>query len=152
MKSAPTRSAPDMTIADAAGYLNVSNGHIRNLIADGSLPASRVGRLIRLRRSDIDAVIEREFAASQTAERKAARKAAARTAARKAAAKAAAEAAAREAAASKLCERCGQMKLGREFGPNEEICRLCAAEDAWTRHHDRSEAAPDEEAVAVGGG
>ena len=54
-----TPSPPDMTIKDSATYMNVSDNHVRNLIADGVLPAYRVGRVIRLRRSDIDAALRR---------------------------------------------------------------------------------------------
>jgi excisionase family DNA binding protein len=54
-----TRSAPDMTIQDSATYMNVSTNHVRNLVAEGVLPAYRVGKLIRLRRSEIDAALQR---------------------------------------------------------------------------------------------
>jgi excisionase family DNA binding protein len=54
-----TPSAPDMTIQDTAAYMNVSTNHVRNLIADGFLPAYRVGKIIRLRRSEIDAALQR---------------------------------------------------------------------------------------------
>lgn len=59
MPAPPTPSPPDMTIQDTAAYMNVSTNHVRNLIADGLLPAYRVGKIIRLRRSEIDAALRR---------------------------------------------------------------------------------------------
>ncbi|MFD6056826.1 excisionase family DNA-binding protein [Rhodococcus wratislaviensis] len=45
----------DMTVQQAADVLAVSTKTIRRRIADGTLPAHRVGpRLIRLRRIDLD--------------------------------------------------------------------------------------------------
>lgn len=49
---------PLVTRNDAAGYLNVSLRQVDRLIADGSLPALRVGeRSIRIRRSALDALL-----------------------------------------------------------------------------------------------
>ncbi|GAB7070375.1 helix-turn-helix domain-containing protein [Mycolicibacterium hodleri] len=49
-------SPPDMTMQDTADYMKVSINTVRARIADGTLPAVRIGRsrLVRLRRSDID--------------------------------------------------------------------------------------------------
>jgi excisionase family DNA binding protein len=53
-------SPPDMSIPDAASYLGVSPYTVRVMIADGRLPAYRLGeRIVRLRRSDIDAAMQR---------------------------------------------------------------------------------------------
>jgi excisionase family DNA binding protein len=52
------KTPPDMDVPGAATYMGCSESHVRNLIAAGLLPSCRVGRLIRLRRSDIDAAIE----------------------------------------------------------------------------------------------
>lgn len=62
-RAAEEQSPPDMSLLDAAEYLNVSQNNVRGMIADGTLPAYRVGgrrgRLIRLRRSEIDAALRR---------------------------------------------------------------------------------------------
>jgi excisionase family DNA binding protein len=50
-------SPPNMGVKDAAEYLNVHPDLVRGMIARGELPAYRAGRLIRLRREDIDAAI-----------------------------------------------------------------------------------------------
>jgi excisionase family DNA binding protein len=44
-----------VSIAEAAGYLGVSHKTIRRMIADGRLPAFRVGGSIRLYASDVEA-------------------------------------------------------------------------------------------------
>ena len=47
-----------LTVAEAADRLRVTTRFIRMLIADGSLPALRLGRRsIRLRRDDVDHVL-----------------------------------------------------------------------------------------------
>lgn len=52
-------SAPDMTVADVAEYLGVNTKTGRNMIADGRLRAYTLGpRILRLRRSDVDAALE----------------------------------------------------------------------------------------------
>jgi excisionase family DNA binding protein len=52
-----------ITIADAAERLSVSTRTIRLLIADGQLPAYRIGghrgRLLRLLQADVDALLHR---------------------------------------------------------------------------------------------
>jgi excisionase family DNA binding protein len=54
-----TPSAPDMTIQDVADYLNTTNKTVYNMVADGRLRAYRLGpRIVRFRRSDIDAALE----------------------------------------------------------------------------------------------
>ena len=54
----PAEQAPhDLSIAEAARRKNVSGKTIRRWIAEGRLPAERVGpRLIRIRPEDLDAV------------------------------------------------------------------------------------------------
>jgi excisionase family DNA binding protein len=48
-----------MTIADVAEYLGLNLRTVRNMIADGWLRAYTLGpRVIRLRRSEIDAALE----------------------------------------------------------------------------------------------
>ncbi|BDO42054.1 excisionase family DNA-binding protein [Cellulomonas sp. NTE-D12] len=47
-----------LTVAEAADRLRVTTRFIRMLIADGTLPAMRLGRRsIRLRREDVDQVL-----------------------------------------------------------------------------------------------
>ena len=47
-----------LTVAEAAERLRVTTRFIRMLIADGTLPAMRLGRRsIRLRREDVDQVL-----------------------------------------------------------------------------------------------
>ena len=54
-----TPSPPNMTIAAAAEYLGVDERAIRNMLADGRLTGYRLGaKLIRLRRSEIDASLQ----------------------------------------------------------------------------------------------
>jgi excisionase family DNA binding protein len=45
-----------VTIAEAAAYLGVSHKTIRRMIADGRIPAFRVGGSIRLYANDVEAV------------------------------------------------------------------------------------------------
>ncbi len=53
------------TQAAAAEYLSVNERTVRRLIADGQLPAHRVGsRLVRVRRSDVENLLTRIPAAS----------------------------------------------------------------------------------------
>ena len=47
---------PDLSIADAADALNINPKTVRRAIAEGRLPAYRVGKLIRLRRADLAAM------------------------------------------------------------------------------------------------
>ena len=47
-----------LTVTEAADRLRVTDRYIRMLIADGTLPAMRVGkRALRLRREDVDHVL-----------------------------------------------------------------------------------------------
>lgn len=55
----PEKQRLFMSPREAAIYASVSTDTIRRRIADGSLPASRVGkgRLIRIARADLDAML-----------------------------------------------------------------------------------------------
>ena len=63
MKSA---SLPDwlpqrlVTVAEAAELLHVSVRQLRRLIADGRLPATRVGRTVRLRPEALAALLDQK--------------------------------------------------------------------------------------------
>jgi excisionase family DNA binding protein len=47
---------PWLSIATTAQMVGISQKTVRRAIAEGRLPASRVGRLIRIRRDDVDAL------------------------------------------------------------------------------------------------
>jgi len=48
-----------LTVAEIARILKLNQQTVRNWIDQGSLPALRVGRRVRVRRSDFDALVER---------------------------------------------------------------------------------------------
>ena len=43
-----------MTIGEAAAYLNVTHRYVRHLIAQRRIAYHKVGRLVRIRRQDLD--------------------------------------------------------------------------------------------------
>jgi excisionase family DNA binding protein len=47
-----------LTVADVAALLKLNQQTVRNWIDQGSLPAVRVGRRVRIKRSDLDRVLE----------------------------------------------------------------------------------------------
>lgn len=49
-----------LTTEEVLGYLNTTPGTIYRLIRSGELPAVRIGRQWRFRRSDLDAWVERQ--------------------------------------------------------------------------------------------
>jgi excisionase family DNA binding protein len=48
-----------LTVAEIAAILKLNQQTVRNWIDQGTLPALRVGRRVRVRRSDFDALLER---------------------------------------------------------------------------------------------
>lgn len=46
-----------LTVAEVAGILKLNQQTVRNWIDQGSLPALRVGRRVRIRRSDFDRIL-----------------------------------------------------------------------------------------------
>jgi excisionase family DNA binding protein len=59
-RTAADASPPDMSIQDTARYLGLTPKAVRSMISDGRLRAYRLGaRVIRLRRSEIDAALRR---------------------------------------------------------------------------------------------
>jgi excisionase family DNA binding protein len=50
-----------LTVAEVAGMLKLNQQTVRNWIDQGSLPALRVGRRVRIRRSDLDRVLEQSY-------------------------------------------------------------------------------------------
>jgi excisionase family DNA binding protein len=49
----PAEAERLLSVAEAAALLQLSQRHVRRLIADGELPARRYGRTVRLVRSEI---------------------------------------------------------------------------------------------------
>jgi excisionase family DNA binding protein len=48
-----------LTIAEASKYIKLSIPSIRNYLKSGKLPTYRMGRTIRLKRSDLDALFKK---------------------------------------------------------------------------------------------
>jgi excisionase family DNA binding protein len=58
------RSEPDeefLTVAEVAEKLKLNQQTVRNWIDQGSLPALRVGRRVRIKRSDFDRILEQGY-------------------------------------------------------------------------------------------
>jgi excisionase family DNA binding protein len=52
-----------LTVAEVAEMLKLNQQTVRNWIDQGSLPAFKVGRRVRIRRSDFERVLERSYSA-----------------------------------------------------------------------------------------
>jgi excisionase family DNA binding protein len=52
---------PFLTVAEVAGILKLNQQTVRNWIEQGSLPALRVGRRVRIRRSDFERILEEGY-------------------------------------------------------------------------------------------
>lgn len=50
-----------MTVADVARILKINEQTVRNWIDRGELPAFHVGRRVRVRREDFEALLERSY-------------------------------------------------------------------------------------------
>jgi excisionase family DNA binding protein len=50
-----------MTVAEVATALKINQQTIRNWIDSGYLPAIRIGRRVRIKRSDFDALLEASY-------------------------------------------------------------------------------------------
>jgi excisionase family DNA binding protein len=50
-----------MTVAEVAAILKLNQQTVRNWIDAGKLPALRVGRRVRIRRSDFDRLLEESY-------------------------------------------------------------------------------------------
>ncbi len=50
-----------LTVAEVAEMLKLNQQTVRNWIDAGSLPAIRVGRRVRIKRSDLDRIIENGY-------------------------------------------------------------------------------------------
>lgn len=53
-----------LTVAEVAETLKLNQQTVRNWIDQGSLPAIRVGRRVRIRRSDFERLLERGYTSS----------------------------------------------------------------------------------------
>ena len=51
------RASATATVVEAAVYLNVSEGTIRRLVLERRIPSCKVGRLVRIRWADLDALL-----------------------------------------------------------------------------------------------
>ena len=58
--------SPDsfLTVAEVAGILKLNQQTVRNWIDQGSLPALRVGRRVRIRRSDFERILAEGYTGS----------------------------------------------------------------------------------------
>jgi len=52
-----------LTVAEVAGLLKLNQQTVRNWIDQGSLPAVRVGRRVRIRRSDLERILDEGYSA-----------------------------------------------------------------------------------------
>ena len=61
--------APDtfLTVAEVAGILKLNQQTVRNWIDQGSLPALRVGRRVRIRRSDFERILAEGYTGGSSA-------------------------------------------------------------------------------------
>ncbi len=56
-----------LTVAEVAATLKLNQQTVRNWIDQGSLPALRVGRRVRIKRSDFQRVLDESYSGSSTA-------------------------------------------------------------------------------------
>jgi excisionase family DNA binding protein len=55
-----------LTVAEVAETLKLNQQTVRNWIDQGSLPALRVGRRVRIKRSDFERILEESYSAGTT--------------------------------------------------------------------------------------
>jgi excisionase family DNA binding protein len=56
--------APYLTVAEVAELLKLNQQTVRNWIDQGSLPALRVGRRVRIKRSDLERMLDEGYSSS----------------------------------------------------------------------------------------
>src|SRR2546421_4201143 len=61
MMESGERQESYLTVAEVAELLKLNQQTVRNWIDQGSLPALRVGRRVRIKRSDLDRVLENAY-------------------------------------------------------------------------------------------
>jgi excisionase family DNA binding protein len=59
-----------LTVAEVADMLKLNQQTVRNWIEQGSLPALRVGRRVRIKRSDLERVLEEGYSAGASSVRR----------------------------------------------------------------------------------
>ena len=59
-----------LTVADVAKRLKLNQQTVRNWIDQGSLPAVRLGRRVRIKRSDFDRVLEEGYSSGTSTTRR----------------------------------------------------------------------------------
>jgi excisionase family DNA binding protein len=57
-----------LTVAEVAATLKLNQQTVRNWIDAGTLPALRVGRRVRIKRSDFERILEQSYSGAPTAE------------------------------------------------------------------------------------
>lgn len=57
-----------LTVAEVAELLKLNQQTVRNWIDQGSLPALRVGRRVRIKRSDLERVLEEGYSGGQASQ------------------------------------------------------------------------------------
>lgn len=63
----PDREETFLTVADVADWLKLNQQTVRNWIDQGRLPAVRVGRRVRIKRSDLDQILDAGYRGGGTA-------------------------------------------------------------------------------------
>ena len=58
-----------LTVAEVAGLLKLNQQTVRNWIDQGSLPALRVGRRVRIKRSDFERVLSESYSGGNAGRR-----------------------------------------------------------------------------------
>ncbi len=61
MADRPETEESFLTVAEVAEVLKLNQQTVRNWIDQGSLPAVRVGRRVRIKRSDFDRILEESY-------------------------------------------------------------------------------------------
>ncbi len=68
MADRPETEESFLTVAEVAEVLKLNQQTVRNWIDQGSLPAVRVGRRVRIKRSDFDRILEESYSGRPTPE------------------------------------------------------------------------------------
>jgi excisionase family DNA binding protein len=69
-KDVMSQSGPEeefLTVAEVAEMLKLNQQTVRNWIDQGSLPALRVGRRVRIKRSDFERIVEQSYSRGSSA-------------------------------------------------------------------------------------
>ncbi len=63
----PTSEESYLTVAEVAETLKLNQQTVRNWIDQGALPALRVGRRVRIKRSDFERILEQSYSGAKAA-------------------------------------------------------------------------------------